>query len=167
MENEPKHVLKEVFGHVLEDYAFLFSETLEQAASQRVPGPYLQASMRFQGPFHGALALLAPESFSREVAANVLGLDMEDEQVARSAPDAVKELLNITCGNLLTALAGDEPVFDLTIPEVRPLPENAWKSASAAAEPVGFLVEDTPVFLQLSLQGRGESSESKHHGLNP
>ena len=38
METDPQYVLKEVFTHVIEDYAFLFSEDIEQGAPPSTPG---------------------------------------------------------------------------------------------------------------------------------
>ncbi len=149
MQTDPQAVLKEVFVRVLEDYAFLFSDDFDRDAPPSTPGPYLHAGMCFDGPFQGRLVLAAPEPFAREVAANVLGLDLDDAQVDTSALDALKELLNITCGNLLTALAGETPVFDLTIPEITPVAEDVWKDAMASPDWVGFLTGDWPVLLRL------------------
>ena len=50
METDPRDVLKQVFGRVLEDYAFLFSEDIEEDAPPSTPGPYLEAGMCFDGP---------------------------------------------------------------------------------------------------------------------
>jgi CheY-specific phosphatase CheX len=128
--------------------------------------------MGFDGPFKGSLALAVPEPFGGQVAANVLGLDMDDPKTENGtvcqtetncAVDALKELLNVTCGNLLTAIAGDEPVFDLTVPEVTLLSEDEWRATPGLPDAVGFLVEDWPVFLRLTLQGEAETSESGRH----
>jgi hypothetical protein len=153
METDPRDVLKQVFVRVLEDYAFLFSDDIEEDVPPSTPGPYLMAGMCFGGPFDGRLVLATPASFAREVAANVLGLDTEDEQAGTSALDALKELLNITCGNLLTALAGEEPVFDLTVPEITPLDDDAWTAALAAPDWIACLVGDWPVLLCLTVGG--------------
>jgi hypothetical protein len=171
MEANPQAVLKEVFLRVIEDYAFLFSDDIEEDAIPATPGPYLQAAMGFNGPFPGRLELTAPRPFAREVAANVLGLDVEDEQADASALDSLKELLNITCGNLLTALVGETPVFDLTIPEITPIDEDAWKqavadaasddAASAASDWCPYLVGDWPVLLRLTLDTRNQEERTE------
>lgn len=156
MTNDLRSVLEKVFPQVLEDYAFMFGDVLEEGAAPAPDGACIAARMKFAGPFQGHLALSAPESFCRQLAANVLGLEMEDAEVESGAADSLKELLNVVCGNLLTELAGDEPVFDLTIPEVVPLSEEDWEVSSL--EGVGFLVEEWPVFLDLTCEGSCEQS---------
>ena len=164
METDPHYVLKEVFVRVLEDYAFLFSDDLDRDVPAPTPGPYLQVGMRFNGPFQGHLALMAPAPFSREVAANVLGLDLDDAQAGTSALDALKELLNITCGNLLTSLAGETPVFDLTVPAIAPIAQETWKDALESPDWVGCQVGDWPVLLRATL---GEEHFDPHDPSDP
>jgi CheY-like chemotaxis protein len=45
----------------------------------------------------------------------------EDDLVRERALDSLKEMLNVTCGQLLTSFAGEGPVFDLSIPTVAEL----------------------------------------------
>ncbi len=83
-----------------------------------------------------------------EIAANVLGLEPDDEFVRERPGDSLKELLNVTCGNLLPALAGEEPVFDLTVPELRVITETEWESILNAPEAQQFIVDDYPVVIR-------------------
>jgi chemotaxis protein CheY-P-specific phosphatase CheC len=53
----------------------------------------------------GRIELLAPLSLGRQLAANMLGSDPADERVGEAAEDALRELLNVTCGSLLRRLA--------------------------------------------------------------
>jgi len=147
-------VLEKVFYRVLEEYAFMFGEVLEEPEPPEVPGPYLQAQMEFVGPFAGSIALSTPEAFCTHLAANVLGLDPDDAETGNGAADSLKELLNVICGNLLPDLAGDDPVFDLTVPRVAPLTDDAWKAAFTVSGGKGFLVEEWPVFLQVTLNSQ-------------
>ncbi len=156
MEANPESAVGKVFKQVLEDYAFLFGDVLEAGSAPAAPGPYLRVAMDFEGPFKGSLALAVPKAFGVQVAANVLGLDMDDPQTESGAVDALKELLNVTCGNLLPAIAGDEPVFDLTVPEVTTLSEDEWRATQILPDTIGFLVEECPVFLRFTVQGEAE-----------
>ena len=52
------------------------------------------------------------------VSANMLGTDEDSDDASEASIDALKEALNIFCGNLLTEMAGEEPVFDLGTPQV-------------------------------------------------
>jgi CheY-specific phosphatase CheX len=153
METSPVSVLGKVFVRVLEDYAFLFGDLLQEGAPPPAPGPYLRVAMAFKGPFVGTLTMATPRDFGIQVAANVLGLEVDDPQTENAALDAVKELLNVTCGNLLTSLAGEEPVFDLTIPEVNAIVDAEWAAAPEAPNTVAFLVEEWPVFLNITIDG--------------
>ena len=110
---------------------------------------FVQVNMGFSGPFKGDLSIAVPVDMCPELASNVLGLDPDDELVTRSPYDALKELLNIICGNVLTTLAGEEPVFDLTIPEVTMLDEKGWAAFIKTDGTVRFVADDVPVLLRL------------------
>jgi chemotaxis protein CheY-P-specific phosphatase CheC len=141
-------LLATVFSQVAENLAFMFIDTPEDEDFDLGVTKFVRASMRFHGPFAGRLAIAVPEAMCPEIAANVLGLDPGDELVTNQPYDALKELLNVTCGNLLTAVAGDDPVFDLTVPEVEPLNRDAWDAFKEEAGVVSFVVEDKPVLLR-------------------
>jgi hypothetical protein len=79
-------------------------------------------------------------------------MEPDDPLVAAGATDSLKELLNVTCGHILTSLAGDRPVFDLSIPQVSALNEQGLQSLAACPETVGFRVEESPVLVRLEMQ---------------
>jgi len=151
-ETKPEDLLKKTFTHVLEQYAFLFGDPLEEAGTPSEPGPCLCASMEFVGSIRGKLSLAMPIALCQELAANVLGLDVEDAETDAAATDSLKELLNITCGNLLTAMAGDQVIFDLSVPEAAAFSSEEWQAWRASPKTVAFLVEDELVMLQLELR---------------
>jgi chemotaxis protein CheX len=74
--------------------------------------------VNFRGPFGGTLAMVISEAVLQELAANMLGLDEDEEIEASQKQDAVRETLNIICGNLLPAIAGRQAVFDIAAPEI-------------------------------------------------
>ncbi len=70
----------------------------------------------FSGAGRGALHLTLPDAMIAPVASAMLG---EDGQLELSEQyDAVCELANIVCGNVLPLIAGERAVFDLSSPRV-------------------------------------------------
>lgn len=149
MNSKTEEIIRESISTVLQDFAFMFAEAPEDDALPMEPCVAVQ--MRFQGPFSGTALLALPQSLASELAANVLGVEPEDE-TPESSLDAVKELLNVTTGNLVTALAGEEPVFDLTIPEAVPFDPLAWNALSGQPGTLVLLVEDRPMLLSVQLE---------------
>lgn len=149
-------IVRNVFGQVLEWYAFLFDESPDDGSGLIEPaGPLCLATARFQGPMNGVIALALPLELCGIIAANVLGTDLDRASVEAAGLDAVKELLNVTCGNLVIVLAGEEAVFDLSIPETVALSEEEWRAMAASEDAVTSIVEGKPVLLRLALEAQG------------
>jgi CheY-specific phosphatase CheX len=70
----------------------------------------------FSGAGRGALHLTLPDSMIAGVASSMLG--EEEPPALIEQYDAVCELANIVCGNVLPRIAGDLAVFDLAPPRV-------------------------------------------------
>lgn len=152
MEINHKELLNEVFSEVAEKLAFMFSDMPDEDEFSDIQSDSIKASMAFAGPFTGSIDIVVTEEMCSEIAANVLGLDFDDELLTENAAnDALKELLNVTCGHVLTSIAGEEPVFDLTIPEIASLNEEQWKEMRDDPTTCALLVDDNPVILRLSL----------------
>jgi len=83
--------------------------------------PELKVSIGFDGPVNGRLILLSDGALCDSVAANLLGSDLSDPEVLANAHDAVGELLNVVCGNLVTRVFDSQRAFALTLPEVEPI----------------------------------------------
>jgi len=148
MQADLKATLSGVLENVLEQFAFMFCEPVEFDQVPVPDEPLLQASMTYSGPSTGSLAIAVPQALAAEVAANALGIDDEEESGAASH-DALRELLNVICGQMLTAIAGEEPVFDLSIPEVTPCDGEAWQAMAADDKTAHFSVEDYPFLLRV------------------
>ena len=74
----------------------------------------------FTGPECGTLLLSVPTEALEELASNMLGVGPEDPPPdASQQVDALKELLNVVCGNLLPEVAGAEAVFNVGAPELQ------------------------------------------------
>ena len=77
----------------------------------------------------------------------VLGMDQDDEIVQQRSLDSLKEVLNVICGNLLTVIAGEEPIFNLSVPETDTIGPDEWQQLIDDPDSQGFLVDDNPVLL--------------------
>lgn len=151
MSIEACHELKKVFIAVLEKQAFMFADSINPVEFETKDGNYLSVAMGFGGEFSGRIQLAAPKALAHEVAANFLGVDAESPEALAHGADSLKELLNIICGNLLTALAGDRPVFDLTIPQIMPMTSDEAANLAGKDGMLAFRVEDRDLVLGFEL----------------
>lgn len=138
-----------VFCEVLEKQAFMFADPAAPEDFDGADGEFLAATMGFRGEIEGRITLAVPKALLPEIAANFLGMDASDPFVAERSADACKELLNVTCGHMLTALRGEEPVFDLSIPRLSdadPGLMSAWARKPGALR---FSVEGSPLLLMV------------------
>jgi len=104
---------------VLERYAFMLGGPPKtEGEPVLLAEPSWMVTVAFAGARSGAIGMIVPPALARQAAANLYGgepAQMDDER----AQDAVKELLNIVCGNYLHQVEGDGPVFDFAAPECR------------------------------------------------
>lgn len=148
-----KELLTGVLNDVLEKLAFMFGSEAAPDEVLASDSGYMMASMGFSGPFNGTLALAVVQDMCPELAANILGVEPYDDRVMEKAQDALKELLNITCGHVLTALAGDDPVFDLTIPVVNEMDDRQWEAMAQGPTTATVMADEFPVLLEMRIDG--------------
>jgi CheY-specific phosphatase CheX len=116
-----KATLTTVFSDVLANLAFMFSDGSQ---AEPLPGTrWLETSIAYRGPVVGTLTFHCTTEFGELLAANLLGVDAADHAARARTQDAVKEFMNIVCGQFITALHGTEHIFDLSIPQTRELDE--------------------------------------------
>ena len=151
LQHDQSEALTEVFCSVLETLAFMFGDQVEKDELPPESDENLAVKIRFKGPNAGELTLIAPADICLELAANILGVDDSSELADAKAHDALKELVNVTCGQLLTTIFGEEPVFDLTVPEVQPIDGPGWRELLTNEESVAFNVEENLVMLHLTI----------------
>ncbi len=149
-ENETKTI--EAFTQVLGKLAFMFAEPVERGKSGDTPQEALQAVVAFSGPLHGRLSVAVPREWCSELAANILGVDEEDDAAVENLKDALKELVNVSCGHVLTAVAGEQPQFDLSPPEVNDLSGDDWRRLSADSETIPMIIDEmSPALLRFEV----------------
>jgi len=156
MQVPDREVLSAAFCGVAEKLAFMFGEPVEKEDLGAAPPEVVLASMTFSGHTDGGLVIAVPADMCAEIAANILGMEPDDEAVCARSIDALKEVLNVTCGHVLTALAGEQPLFDLSVPVVERTDAAGWRALLDRPTTAAFIVDDNPVLLELRLGRAGK-----------
>ncbi len=112
----PEDVVVRVAKHVLETLAFL----LEMPDGDAGPdvAPRARATVRFEGPVCGTFSLSLPTRVLPELTANMLGGPEGAAAPEAQQLDALGELANVICGNLVHELLNPPGVFRLAAPRV-------------------------------------------------
>ena len=117
MQPRPIEILTKVCSEVLANLVFLFTEDAEPEVPTE--DRWLETTIGYFGPGGGRLGLLCPRGFAVLLAENLVGTHTRDGASQSGADDAVKEFMNIVCGQFITAAHGTGDVYNLTIPQVR------------------------------------------------
>ncbi len=123
--------LTSAFVDALEQMAFIAAFPPEC----ELPAPVTPLLLRisFRGPVCQRLDLLAGEELGAVMAANIFGA--ESTEARFRARDALKELLNVTCGAVLSQWPSSEsPGFEMSIPEIVPLDAAGWQQLLAEGD---------------------------------
>lgn len=120
MQDQKTTTLVTVLSEVLANLAFMFSDDgeLDPPSDER----WLETLISYEGSASGSLRLTCTRTFATQLAANLLGIESGEETTQKESIDAVKEFMNVICGQYVTAAYGNEDVFNLSIPEVLDLP---------------------------------------------
>lgn len=140
--NERQHdqTLYTVATYVLESLALMFLVPEDEASP--LPCCNRRVVVAFTGPFDGSLVLAASDDMLLELAANMLGLESGRVVTMDQQEDALKELVNVVCGNLLPAIAGKEPVFQIGAPEVRGAEQSPHRAGNTFSAGQAHLLTD-------------------------
>ena len=117
MEQQLKSIIAATANDTLEKLAFLFVLSDDEWTDDQ-PEPVVTGRVAFNGHFGGSLMIQLSSAVIPELACNMLGLDDEDEISDADQQDALKEILNVICGNVLPAVAGDQVEFNIDAPEI-------------------------------------------------
>lgn len=146
--------MTDVFCRVMESLAFYFVDPVEAHQVNMdldLQSPYLHASMRFEGPHVGQINMYLPQSMMTTIWANMLGCDEEDEHSASQQKDAVCELLNVICGQVLTEIWGTGPIFDLRLPNITSIERDQVASIALQNESHCFIGDNGLVLLSIQV----------------
>ena len=150
LEHQEKKSIR-CFADVLEALAFMF---VEQAEPDDVPDTVdgiIEVGICFTGAANGSLKLITTQAVCDEVAINLLGCFDASELSPESSRDAIKELINITCGQFLTATAGTKPVFNLNPPTVIDTDNNTWSQMKDDESSYIFTIDDEPIIINIQI----------------
>ena len=126
-------VLNNVAFEVFQELAFIFP-----AEGERDHDPACErttSAVIFEGAHAGGIILALPTQMLCALASNMLGLDETAPPTPEQQVDALKELANVLCGNLLPAIYGPEAEYRVHSPLI-------LASAPADAH-VGYLCRRT------------------------
>ncbi|MGW8257957.1 MAG: chemotaxis protein CheX [Thermoguttaceae bacterium] len=98
------------------------------------------ASITFSGPFSGELWISVSRSMLPVLAENIMGIEGSGATTGEEQEDALKEMLNVICGNLLPLIAPPKEVFHIHQPRFL-----------ATNEPLPAHDDDTNAKVQLRL----------------
>ncbi len=118
MTQEHSELLREIAGETLEQLAFIFSYPDEMDPEAIWKETTTGCRVAFNGPQQGELLLNISTAALPELASNMLGLDEDDAPPEDQQLDALREALNVICGNLLPRIGGVDAVFDIQAPEI-------------------------------------------------
>ncbi|GMW01762.1 MAG: hypothetical protein AMXMBFR84_28990 [Candidatus Hydrogenedentota bacterium] len=137
--------LIEVVCEVTEVFAFMFADPMDdEGESAPTPDEGVLAAIDFSGAADGSLTVCLPVALALDMACNAIGSESADPQ---EILDAVKEYANQLCGQMLTAMAGSEPVFVLGIPTAVFIDSEDWSELRGNPDCIQLIVEDSDPIL--------------------
>lgn len=143
---DTKKALAETSMKIFEEAAFALIDTMD-SGEERPVEERLVAGVQFSGPRTGELMMSIPSSLAAVFAENMLGADPGDPEANSKGVDAMKELLNMICGNLLPVLFGTDMEFKIEAPGIRSIEEFEADWNNPANALCSLIVEDRDVQL--------------------
>ncbi len=131
MSKELNNILYNVAESTFGSLAFMLS--MPEPDDGTVAEETTTVSVEFSGPFGGQLIMTVNAEMLPELAENMLGLEPGEDALHDHGVDALKELLNVICGNLLPKIAGVEAVFDVEGPQIIKLQESKSQTQANAS----------------------------------
>ncbi len=110
----------------------------------------LRGEIGFKGTDSGALILVLPYEFAKNMTTNFLGLE-EEEATEGQVTDMVGELCNMICGNLFSEFDKKNPCT-LTLPKTEILDSQSMGEFQGAQVVVPFEADEAWVTLALKLE---------------
>jgi hypothetical protein len=101
---------------VLGELAFMITD--DQPRDWPAGAEWLEGEITYRGATCGTVQCWCTRAFAARLAANLLGIEADQGTAQVEAEDAVREFLNVLCGQLITVWHGTHTVFDLSIPRV-------------------------------------------------
>ena len=100
----------------LERTAFVVAEPAEEEFMDDLAECEWGANIKYSGPQVGQVYLSASTGFILELAASILGTDVDEVTVEIEGQDALREMSNIVGGSIVSELGGDRCELSLGLP---------------------------------------------------
>ncbi len=143
---DTQNVVSVAVTQALEKMAFLMAIPFEETPP--TPEVVIMSEIEFAGPVSGRIRAAAGLDFATSLALNISG---QDELTEEECADAMKELVNVTCGLVLPLIAGSPAdVFDLSVPHLTRHEDRVQWDEFIGRETVTVLnVEEWPLAISL------------------
>jgi CheY-specific phosphatase CheX len=145
-------ILTGVVADTLEKLAFLFAVPLEGPAPEDTQA-LATVRVRFSGPLCGGMQLSLSQPVLAELAGNMLGADDGSALSADEQHDALRELINVICGNLLPLICGNSAEFNIQTPFIPAAGASANSEFGPANAVSNLAVESGICLVALQLEG--------------
>jgi len=153
MKTEIEETVTSTYIETLENIAFIFSDKIDQGRAEdklEQEENFYSSSMKYSGAYQGNLKLITEKSLCRIIADNMLGgIEDESEEILL---DGLKELTNVICGKLITEIAGEEPIVDLSIPDINSVANESIVEAIQSEDSLSFDSDGHLVVIQFDIQ---------------
>ncbi len=153
MDEKINNVISRIVIETLEQLAFMFSSPDDEVSP--INSDSMAVTVPFTGPFSGRLTMETTTSVIIELTANMLGIDEEDITAGQKT-DALKETVNILCGNLLPAIGGDQAIFNINAPTIVNIEEVG--ETEKAFSTTSFSIDDEICKIYLFVDGDMDES---------
>jgi CheY-specific phosphatase CheX len=117
MSEKIKTILSRAAVKTFEELVFLFAFDEDEAQNWHTE-PAVAAGISFSGFFSGTLIIKLSAKILPQLTTNMLGVDEQEETTLDQQYDALKETLNVICGNLLPEIGGMQEVFNMDPPTI-------------------------------------------------
>jgi CheY-specific phosphatase CheX len=153
IDHNRKESLNEIVSKVFEQTAFLFPEAADLSGGISFEDfELIHVYISFTGDAEGEVSMVLPFEMCRELSSNILGEDFPETEEREKAIDAVKEMLNIITGQLLTKLFGHKGLFNLSSPELKELNREEFFGSLEQKDYSCHLIEQYPVITTISIK---------------
>ncbi|MEW6411918.1 MAG: chemotaxis protein CheX [Candidatus Zixiibacteriota bacterium] len=149
-----KETIETVVCEVLEQMAFMFPEPAggaDEIAWDEFE--FVAASVSFSGDCEGESLMIAPMPFCVELSANMLGEEIDPANPKEKHCDALKEVLNIVTGQLLTQCFSDKAIFNLSAPRAESVSVAKVRELAGKSDSSCSMVDSYPIVSRFTVKG--------------
>ena len=141
-------VVAEAFSEAIGTMAFL--DVMPCEGPPEKPQLTIMTQIDFSGPINGTITVAAGVDFAEIFAENI---GATEELTEEQRLDAMKELVNVSCGLALPMIASSPAdIFDLTVPHLSDVTDmTLWDNLVACDDTVILDVEGMPVATRLTI----------------